>query len=172
MRKPSPALVLASIALFVSLSGGAYAVGQALVTSNQIANGTVRLIDLHPSTKKALRGQRGPQGLRGEAGFNGAIGLQGPPGAPGAPGANGGFDPAKLSYIVGPMVSVAPEAIGTATADCPSGSVVIAGGSYWSIGRASASVFNNNTRTQWATIIYNDTSVVIEAQAVAICSRP
>jgi hypothetical protein len=89
LRRPSPAMVVAMVALFVALSGGAYATTQALITSGQIANRTIRLVDVHPSAINALRGQRGPQGPEGVAGRDGINGTNGAPGAPGAQGAQG-----------------------------------------------------------------------------------
>jgi hypothetical protein len=72
------------LALFAALSGSAIAAG--LVTTNQIKNGTIRLIDLHPKTKSALKGQRG---LRGPAGASGVAGAQGPAGPAGPVGPRG-----------------------------------------------------------------------------------
>jgi Collagen triple helix repeat (20 copies) len=98
-RRFTPGLVVAMIALAVALSGSAMAAG--LVTSAQIKNGTIRLIDLHPSTQDALEGKRGPagpqgttgaqgpQGARGVAGANGATGAQGPQGFQGPKGDKG-----------------------------------------------------------------------------------
>jgi len=41
IKKPSPALVVASLALFLALTGGAYAASRLLITNSQIANGAV-----------------------------------------------------------------------------------------------------------------------------------
>jgi Collagen triple helix repeat (20 copies) len=85
-------MVVALVALFVALSGGAYATTQALITSDQIANKTIRVVDLHPSAVKALKGQRGPRGFAGATGApggNGAPGANGLPGPQGALGAQG-----------------------------------------------------------------------------------
>jgi hypothetical protein len=48
----SPALALAAIALVAAASGSA--VASSLVTSKQIENGTIKLRDLSPATRKAL----------------------------------------------------------------------------------------------------------------------
>jgi hypothetical protein len=87
-RRLSPAVIVATMALAVALSGGT-AIAAGLVTSEQIKNGTIRMIDLHPSTAKALEGDRGPQGARGAQGVAGPAGPQGPVGPAGARGANG-----------------------------------------------------------------------------------
>jgi collagen triple helix repeat protein len=91
-------MVVAMIALGVALSGSAIAAG--LVTSAQIKDGTIRLVDINPSTKTSLKGQRGPQGpagargATGAAGATGAQGVAGPAGAKGATGATGATGPA------------------------------------------------------------------------------
>ena len=79
-RRPSPALVISLIALFVALGGSSYAALK--VTSKNVANNSLTSIDVRNGSllrKDFKRGQvpagaRGPQGL---------------PGAPGAPGTNG-----------------------------------------------------------------------------------
>lgn len=93
MRKPSPAMVVALIALFVALSGTATA-GGLLITSRQIKNGTIQAVDINARTLRQLakpgpagaegppgpQGPQGPPGDRGPAGAQGAQGPQGPPG--------------------------------------------------------------------------------------------
>ena len=86
-RKPSPAFVVATAALALSL-GGTSAYAYSAITSADIKDGTVRSVDvrngslrvkdLNENAVDALRGQRGP---RGERGPRGAQGEQGPAGA-------------------------------------------------------------------------------------------
>lgn len=88
MRKPSPAMVVALVALFVALGGTATAAG-VLVTSRQIKDRTIQVRDLNPAAVRALRGATGPQGPEGPpgpAGPQGPQGHQGPAGAAGPPG--------------------------------------------------------------------------------------
>jgi hypothetical protein len=54
-RRPSAALVVSLVALFVALGGTATA-ARLLITTREIKNGTIRLVDLSPSTRAALRG--------------------------------------------------------------------------------------------------------------------
>jgi hypothetical protein len=56
------ALIAALVAAVVAAATGTAAT--ILVTSKNIKNGTIQLVDISPKTKKALRGQRGPAGLR------------------------------------------------------------------------------------------------------------
>ncbi len=80
MRRPSPALVIACLALFVALGGSAIAAHKYLITSvNQIA----------PKVRKSLTGAQGPVGPQGPAGPAGKAGSDGKPGAAGKDGTNG-----------------------------------------------------------------------------------
>ena len=73
MARVTPATVLALIALAISLGGNAYA-AKLLITSKDIKDGTIRLVDLAPSTRAALRGQEGPMGPVGPTGPQGPAG--------------------------------------------------------------------------------------------------
>lgn len=59
MRKPSPSLIVACLALFFSLGGGAYAASRVLITN---------VHQIGPGVRHELRGRRGPAGPRGPAG--------------------------------------------------------------------------------------------------------
>jgi hypothetical protein len=89
-RKPSPATLIALLALFVALGGSSYAALQlprgsvgtkqlknGAVTSKKVRNNSLLVRDFRASQRARLRGPRGPQGARGEQGLPGA---QGPPG--------------------------------------------------------------------------------------------
>jgi len=85
MRKPSPASALSLIALFVALAGTATA-GGLLITSKQIKDGTIQLIDVSKKARAELEGKPGPEGARGPGGPQGAPGAQGPAGPAGPAG--------------------------------------------------------------------------------------
>jgi hypothetical protein len=53
MRRPSPAFLIAMLALLVALAGSA-AAGSALITSRDIKNGTIQLVDLNKHTRAQL----------------------------------------------------------------------------------------------------------------------
>jgi hypothetical protein len=76
MKRISPAMIVALVALFISLTANAGAVTY-FVTSGQIKDGTIQLRDLSPSARAALHGRRG---LRGYPGYDGLTGPQGPAG--------------------------------------------------------------------------------------------
>jgi hypothetical protein len=127
--------------------GTASAAGVKLITGKQIKDGSIGLIDLSGSAKRALKGQRGPAGLPGPAGPVGA------PGAAGATGAAGGFDPAKVSYVYGPTTTIAADAVTPMEASCPAGQKVLAGGYYASTGVPYQE--SNNGDSVWRVVIDN-----------------
>ena len=103
MRKPSPAMVVALIALFVALSGTATA-GGLLITSRQIKNGTIQAVDLNARTLRQLAGRPGPTGPQGPEGAPGPQGPLGPSGDRGPQGVQGPPGPAGSSSASGVYV--------------------------------------------------------------------
>lgn len=73
---PTPSMVVALLALVLISAGSA--VAGSLVTSAQIKDRTIKVVDLKKSTVKALKGKQGPAGPQGE---QGAQGPQGPAGS-------------------------------------------------------------------------------------------
>src|SRR5580765_1683216 len=93
MRRPSPALVISIIALFVALGGTGYAALRLpanSVGSAQVINGSLQTADLAARTKTALHGKAGPVGAVGPQGPSGPRGAQGTDGPRGAAGLQGG----------------------------------------------------------------------------------
>jgi hypothetical protein len=91
-------MVVALIALFVSLTGTAVATTSALITGRQIANSSITGLDIKNKslTPADFRGSvRGPAGPRGLTGVQGSQGAQGPQGAQGAKG-----DPGPTNLII------------------------------------------------------------------------
>ena len=97
IRLPRPALVIASIALFVALSGGAFAAGIVPLARHAVTAGTatnaLKLGGKTPAQIKAslrgARGLQGPRGSQGPAGPKGDTGAAGPSGPQGATGSQG-----------------------------------------------------------------------------------
>jgi hypothetical protein len=79
LAPPSPALVIALVALFVALGGTGYAASQ--VGGDHATTAAKKT--------KIKQGKRGPRGLRGPQGPRGPQGLAGPQGPEGARGATG-----------------------------------------------------------------------------------
>jgi len=116
---PSPALVVASLALLVSLGGVGYAavmlpknsvgapqIRNDAVTAAKVRDGSLSLLDLGASARRALTG---------------------PAGAPGAPGPKGdpGVGGVEIVQASSPFFSGDDR---TVTVDCPAGKRVIGGG--------------------------------------------
>ena len=158
------AAVVAAIVSAVVSAATATAGTMALITGAQIKNGSVGLADLSPQAKRALKGQRGPRGVRGFAG------PAGPQGAAGAAGAPGGFDPAKLQYVTGPTVTLAPGQSSGAQATCPAGSAAISGGFSSTDGHVAYSETLGSTFH--SVFVNNDTdpAVSIQIHATVVCS--
>lgn len=82
-RRPTPASIIAAVALFVALGGTAVAAGRYIITSTS---------QIKPSVLKELRGHdgaTGPTGATGQAGAAGQAGAQGVPGSAGTSGEKG-----------------------------------------------------------------------------------
>lgn len=107
-RRPSPAIVISLIALFVALSGTGYAalvIPRNSVGSAQVVNGSLQKGDLSGAAVRALKGNRGARGragAKGAAGATGATGVAGATGPAGAKGDAGAQGPAgtALAYAV------------------------------------------------------------------------
>jgi hypothetical protein len=125
LRPPSPALVVASLALLVALGGTGYAavvlpknsVGAAqiragAVTSADVKDAALQAVDLAPTARQTLRGQTGRQGPVGPAGPKGDTG---PPGLTGLE-----IVTASSQFDSGPQKSVVVV--------CPPGKRVVGGG--------------------------------------------
>ena len=97
VRRPSPALVVGLVALFVAMSGSAVAATTLLVHTNNIANGAVtgdKIADGAVGINKLARTVRSALAKAGEArgvvsGTQGPGGAQGPAGSQGASGHDG-----------------------------------------------------------------------------------
>ena len=87
VRRPSPAMAVALVALFVALGGSSYAVTQLpknsvgtkqlkrnAVNSAKVKQGSLLLSDFKKSQRSGLVGPQGPQGLQGPKGDAGAPG--------------------------------------------------------------------------------------------------
>jgi hypothetical protein len=85
--------VTAAIVVALVVAGGTTAAAKLIVTSKNIKNGTIQLVDLNKKAKRALRGQRGTRGTAGPRGQTGPVGPAGAVGAQGAAGATGQAGP-------------------------------------------------------------------------------
>jgi hypothetical protein len=119
MKRPSPALVLSCIAVFLAATGGAVAGVQ--INGKQIKDGSITGKDIRNDslTGTDIKGNvRGPEGPRGPQG------PQGPAGS-GGPAASGGV---AVSYRL-KEATIPPDGFQPVYALCPAGQVPT-GGSY------------------------------------------
>ncbi len=136
-RRLTYANVMATLALFVALGGGAIAATQLRknsVGTRQLKNGAVTEAKLAAAARAALWGASGPSGESGSkagpAGVGGAPGERGPAGIEGPPGHEG---PSGLAHVFLQERSyagdnVAAESDALMKVNCPTGSQAIGGG--------------------------------------------
>jgi hypothetical protein len=92
-RRPSPALVVSTLALVVAMAGTGYAafslpknsVGSKQIKANAVTSSKVKNRSLRGTDFKAGQLPAGPRGLKGDKGDPGDPGAPGTPGTPGTP---------------------------------------------------------------------------------------
>ncbi len=167
LRAPSPAFVIALIALFVALGGTTYAavrLPRNSVGTAQLRNGAVTKKKIQPKTLGALKGQVGPQGPQGPQG------TQGQAGAPGA---------TNVVSRKGTAVAVDPGTSALATATCAQGETVVGGGGngsqppvvLWASVPSPPGV-SAAPATGWTVTAYNTDSVQHFVIPYVMCASP
>jgi hypothetical protein len=114
--------VAATLALVLSMSGGALAASHYLINSTK---------QISPKVLKKLKGNVGPAGLQGKEGPQGKEGVTGKEGKEGKQGIPGPVNLAKLEKVAGPFeapVFVLFFDIASSHAECAKGSHAISGG--------------------------------------------
>jgi hypothetical protein len=115
--------VVATLALFLALGGGAYAavkLPKNSVTSTQVKNGSLTAKDFKKGQLKGKNGPQGPSGAQGAQGDRGPAGPAGPPGLTGEQGDKGtpGADGSAKAYaLVTSLGQVAPGSKGITSAN-------------------------------------------------------
>jgi hypothetical protein len=99
---PSPAMVVACIAVVLAMTGSAFA-ARALITGADVKNGSLTRADLSKRTLKSLKGKRGRPGRDGFVGARGPQGDTGPEGARGPAGPAGPQGPRGSVGDTGPQ---------------------------------------------------------------------
>jgi len=170
--KLSYANVTATLALFLTMTGGTWALSSRGIPDStgtfhgcvskrtgvlRIAKSPARCVKRGRRAEFAIRwSQRGPEGPAGIRGQDGTPGADGAPGQPGAPGAT--------------KVAVRTVGVGFATASCGPGEVAVGGGGDGAGGALTRSRPEpaSGTPTAW-TVTANG---VFVPQAYVVCARP
>jgi hypothetical protein len=193
--RPSPALVIACIALFVSLGGVSYGLATGSVDTRELKNNSVSTRDLRNNSATGIDIKNGSLLRRDFRAGQLPAGPPGPPGAPGAtgrPGAPGDNGFGLLSYAGG--IAANGSSVGVKTLDngesaegtvpCPDGTHPT-GGDVWAVETATealvpehrflvASFFDidaANVPNGWFASLDNSHGVEITVLVEAICAN-
>jgi hypothetical protein len=149
--------VIALLALFFSLSGGAFAAGT-LIDGHSLRVHSVPADRLTLAAEASLRGQRGPQGIQGVAGPKGDTGMSG----------------STVTLVKGADVTAAPSSYALATAQCPAGARAVAGGWFAGPGLVyvQSSTPDSVSNGTWDVNVYNGSSVTDTMHVWATCATP
>lgn len=189
--RPSPALLVAILALLVAMGGTSYAavtLSKNSVASKHIKNGQVKRADLKASAVNSAKVKDGslaardfragelPEGPRGDTGPAGPRGDTGPRGVAG---------PTDTVTVVAKSPTIAPGNYGVATAHCPAGMQAVGGGiqphsitlsvtgDFPVIGGANISVLatgQHAAATAWRGTARNDGSGTYQLTVAAVCA--
>ena len=173
--RPSPALVVACLALALSLGGVSYAALRLPANSvgtSQVINGSLLKRDFKAG--QLPRGARGPRGFAGAAGATGAAGPAGPAGTAGAQGPPG---PVSITYVASAITALPNGTQQDAFADCPAGMVVTGGGALSSSTSTAVSIESSALGTQtgsaideWGVTMNNTSGSDTTFFAEAVCT--
>jgi hypothetical protein len=178
-RLPTPAMLVACIALAVSLGGVSYAAGvlpkgsvgtaqlkKNAVTGAKLQKNAVTGIEVKDQTLTAADFKAGalPAGPQGQKGDPGAQGPKGEKGDTGPAGVSG------LEIILGPETTVNPGANAPAYATCPADKQATGGGG----GSEDKLPITNSgpvSPSTWAVNIWNSTAYPQVIRAYAVCAN-
>lgn len=186
--RPSPALVVAILALVVAMGGTSYAaitLAKNSVLSKHIVNGQVKTVDLKAS---AVTGPKVKDGSLGAVDFAAGelpAGPQGDPGPAGPPGPVGPAGPTDTITVVGSR-TVATGNFDNVRVDCPAGRQALGGGLdtgnvFTAVVTSSYPVIDGNTRlfftangerpaaTGWVGWVRNDSGSTVTLKVAVIC---
>ena len=147
------------LALFVALSGTSYAA----ITLPRNSVGTTQL------KQNAVTGPKIKKGAVTAAKIN----FTNFPMVPAADFATEAANPnpsLSITYVRGPITSIAAGGFGTPVATCPTGSTAIAGGYFANVGVVISSEVAGVNRNSWSAFIRNDSANAINVYADAICA--
>jgi Collagen triple helix repeat (20 copies) len=186
MKKPTPALIVSTAALFVSLGGGAYASGYLAphsVGALQLKNHAVTAIAVKDHSLLAQdfangqlpAGPKGDTGAQGPKGDTGAQGIQGPKGDAGAPGAAG----VAGVHVVSTIDTIPDGVLRARDATCPAGETALGGGGQIGTGGVYPAGLTQTVPLKdasgasvgWHVIAVNGTGAEQALDVYAICAK-
>ena len=181
---PTPAMLVALLALFLAAGGVGYAatsIGSGQITNNSIRSadvrdGTLAPKDLSPKTRSVLRGADGVRGRTGARGLEGATGPVGPTSAAGA---------TNVVARTASGVSLTDGSTGSATVQCQPGERATGGGGVISAagnrtlvqsGPVDVSgtfpIASGAVPTGWSVEVRNQTGLAQTPSVYAVCAAP
>jgi hypothetical protein len=149
-------------ALAVALVTAGSSTAAFVVTSANIKNGTIKLVDISSGAKRALRGQRGARGLPGQAGPKGDPGAQGAQGPPGI----------QALVRVSESKQIPAGVTDVVIAHCPAGMNPVSGG-FTFLGGLSGKIMSSQMAIAdhgWVAQAFADPSSSGELTAYAYCT--
>jgi Collagen triple helix repeat (20 copies) len=188
--RPTPAGVIACLALAIALGGSAFAATMLApknsVGSAQVINGSLLKKDFKPG--QLQRGPRGPEGWPGAAGPTGPAGPAGPKGPPGPagakgppgpPGADGPPGPVTLGYVASAETPLPSGTQQDQFVDCPVGMIVTGGGvvtpsesTAVSINSSAITSSDGGLPDEWFVSMNNASGSDTTFKVEAICAEP
>ena len=162
LRRPSAALVLSSVALFLALGGGAYAAASSdSKQDKKIANTAAKAYFNHHIARASVSHANSANTAASATNATNATNATTANSAP----------IAKVTYVTS-SVSVAPSGLAVlVTATCPAGTTVISGGGQVA---DETSAFVNDTfpngKTGWSVDFVNDGAAATNGTTTAICA--
>ena len=198
---PSPAMVVALIALFIALGSGAYAattLPHESVGTQQLKNGAVTASKLHngaftaakiaygtllakdfkagqlPAGATGPKGESGPQGSKGVTGpqgIKGETGQAGSAGSTGATGSTGTSGVASLVVVETPLEVTAEVTPQKETAPCPAGDLATGGGYLPLESGLEVVASEAGTDKGWSVVVTNKSALKKSVTVEAVCAH-
>ena len=170
-HRPSPAMVVAMLALFIAMVGTSYAaiklpansVGSKQIKANAVVSSKIKDGSLTRKDFAASQLPAGAQGLQGLPGLTGAAG------APGAQGAQGPEGAPAVTFI---DVVNSVTGLGAQTANCPAGEIATGGGGDSSNGLVATSrpvIGMTGLPIAWTATAKDGTGMPANVTAWAVC---
>ena len=177
-HRPSPAMVVAFIALLIGLGSTAYA--QLTIPRNSVGNPQLKRNAVTSSKVKnrslLRRDFRAGQLPRGPRGLTGPQGPQGPAGPRGLTGERGPAGPAGPAGATNVTLRLGPDQSGSSIASCLPGERATGGGGF--VTQADSFLFdsspptNAQPPTQWQAQAETALGAAATVQAYVVCAAP